>query len=114
MEPGAGTWSHSGDYGCPAWTFDQEQEQDPMSALFFLPESQSPPPSLLWQSLPPPPADGFAGTENFGDGGQIISPLLGMPCNPPAAVAEETNYAAAPPAPLVVATHGTGAGLLVS
>lgn len=98
--------SRSGDYyGFPAGTFGQEQEEDQMSSLFNSPEPQSPPPALLWQSLPP--VKGFAATENFGDGRQIIPPLDEMlRCNPPAAVAQETNYAAAPPAPLL-ATHGT-------
>jgi hypothetical protein len=107
MEPtdnlsGGGRCRRSGDYGCPA---DQlEQEQDLMSSLFLLSESQSPPPSSSpWLSLPP--AEGFAAPENFGDG--QISPLDEEPCIP-AAVAEETYHAAAP-APLV-ATHGTGAG----
>lgn len=72
-----------------------------MWLLFLLTESQSPPPS---SSLPT--AEGFAGPENFGDG--QISPLDEVPCTP-AAIAEETNYAAAPAAPLV-ASHGTGAG----
>ncbi|XP_066330699.1 uncharacterized protein [Miscanthus floridulus] len=90
-----------------------------MSSPFML--SDSPPPSP-W--LPLPPAEGFAAPENFGDwqifldempcipfGDVQISPLAAMPCIP-AAVAEETNYAAAP-APLVD-THGTGTGQLSS
>jgi hypothetical protein len=112
MEPTdtlSGGHSRSGDYGLPAATFNQlEQGEDQMSLLFMLPDSQlSPPLSSLWLSLPP--AEGLAGPENFGDG--QISPLdeNEVPCSCiPAAVAEETNYAAAP-APLV-ATHGTGPG----
>ena len=99
-----------------AGAFSQlELEEDLMSSPFML--SDSPPPSP-W--LPLPPAEGFAAPENFGDwqifldempcipfGDVQISPLAAMPCIP-AAVAEETNYAAAP-APLVD-THGTGTG----
>jgi hypothetical protein len=110
MEPtdnlSGGHCSRSGDYGCPAGTFpQQEQEEDLMSWLFLLSESHSPPPSSSQ-----PPAEGFAGPENFGDG--QISPLdeNEMTCIP-VAVAEETNYASAP-APLV-ATHGTGEGLFL-